>query len=133
MAKNRNNKWILAILFFGPLAFYLFLLTGTNNFAVLPVLTSNVNDVRNLSSEDTVTLDDKISILCFFGNDLLNKKTNALNLNEKIYKHFYGYQNFQFVVVLPIGSEEKAKQIEEKAVKAKKADIEVRDLWLVWG
>ncbi|MFC2144094.1 helicase HerA domain-containing protein [Acidobacteriota bacterium] len=30
-------------------------------------------------------------------------------------------------------SEEKAEQIEEKAFKAKKADIEVRDLWLVWG
>jgi hypothetical protein len=114
MAKNRNNKWILAILFFGPLVFYLFLLTGTNNFAVLPVLTSNVNDVTNLSSEDTVTLDNKISILCFFGNDLLNKKTNALNLNEKIYKHFYGYKNFQFVVVLPVGAEEKAKQLEKE-------------------
>jgi hypothetical protein len=87
MAKNRKNKWILAILFFGPLAFYLFLLTGTNNFAVLPVLTSNVSDVRNLSSENSITLNNKISILCFFGSDLLNKKTNALNLNEKIYKH----------------------------------------------
>jgi hypothetical protein len=96
------------------LAFYLFLLTGTNNFAVLPVLTSNVSDVRNLSSENSITLNDKISILCFFGSDLLNKKTNALNLNEKIYKHFYGYQNFQFVVVLPIGAEEKAKQLKKE-------------------
>ena len=114
MAKNRKNKWILAILFFGPLAFYLFLLTGTNNFAVLPVLTPNVSDVRNLSSENSITLNNKISILCFFGRDLLNKKTNALNLNEKIYKHFYGYQNFQFVVVLPIGAEEKAKQLKKE-------------------
>ena len=114
MAKNRKNKWILAILFFGPLAFYLFLLTGTNNFAVLPVLTPNVSDVRNLSSENSITLNNKISILCFFGSDLLNKKTNALNLNEKIYKHFYGYQNFQFVVVLPIGAEEKAKQLKKE-------------------
>jgi hypothetical protein len=30
-------------------------------------------------------------------------------------------------------SEEKAEKIEEKAIKGKKADIEVRDLWLVWG
>jgi hypothetical protein len=30
-------------------------------------------------------------------------------------------------------SEEKAEQIEEKAFKAKKSDIEIRDLWLVWG
>ena len=111
MARNKKNKWVLAILFFGPLVFYLFLLTGTNNFAKLPVLTSEVYDVKNLSSEDTVTMENKISILCFLGNDLLNKKTNALNLNEKIYKHFYGYKNFQFVVVLPEGAEENAKQL----------------------
>ena len=114
MAKNKNNKWVLAILFFGPLAFYLFLLTGTNNFAKLPVLTHKVNDVTNLSSEEMVTLNDKISILCFLGNDLLNKKTNALNLNEKIYKHFYGYKNFQFVVVLPEGAEMKAEQLKKE-------------------
>jgi hypothetical protein len=114
MAKNKKNKWILAILFFGPLVFYLFLLTGTNNFAKLPVLTSEVHDVKNLSSEDNVSMDDKISILCFLGNDLLNKKTNALNLNEKIYKHFYGYKNFQFVVVLPEGAEENAKQLKKE-------------------
>jgi hypothetical protein len=30
-------------------------------------------------------------------------------------------------------SEEKAERIEEKAIKAKKADIAVLDLWLVWG
>ena len=114
MAKNRNNKIVLAVLFFGPLLFYLFLLTGTNNFAKLPKLTSNVKDVINLSSENEVSLDNKISILCFFGEDLLLKKTNALNLNEKIYKHFYGFKNFQFVVVLPEGSEEKAYQLRKE-------------------
>jgi len=34
---------------------------------------------------------------------------------------------------IAVESEEKAEQIAEKAIKAKKADIEVRDLWLVWG
>jgi hypothetical protein len=114
MAKSKKNIWVLIILFFGPLVFYLFLLTGTNNFAQLPVLTAKVNNVSKLSSDEEVTLDDKITILCFFGNDLLHKKTNALNLNEKIYKHFYGYKNFQFVVVLPIGAEEKAKQLKKE-------------------
>ena len=122
MKKNKKNKWILAILFFGPLAFYLFLLTGTNNFAELPVLTNNVEDVSNFAMEEEVTLKDKISILCFFGNDLLNRKTNALNLNEKIYKHFYGYKNFQFVVVLPIGSEEDANQLKKELGATTKVD-----------
>jgi hypothetical protein len=34
---------------------------------------------------------------------------------------------------IAVESEEKAEMIEEQAIKAKKADIEVHDLWLVWG
>ncbi|MDH3322939.1 MAG: hypothetical protein OEM04_08105 [Flavobacteriaceae bacterium] len=114
MAINKKNKLVLAILFFGPLIFYLFLLTGTNNFAKLPVLTNGVTDVSDLNAEQQMTLNNKISIVCFLGEDLLQHKTNALNLNEKIYKHFYGFKNFQFVVVLPKGSEAKAKQLKKE-------------------
>ncbi len=109
-----KGKLVLGILFFGPLIFYLFLLTGTNNFAKLPVLTKQVDDVQNLSSENKITLQNNISIICFLGDDLLQHKTNALNLNEKIYKHFYGFKDFQFVVVLPKGSEEKAEQLKKE-------------------
>ncbi len=111
---KKNNKWILGILFFGPLIFYLFLLTGTNNFAKLPVLTYDVDDISNFSSEHQLSLQNKISVLCFFGDDLLQNKTNALNLNEKIYKHFYGFKNFQFIVVLPKGAENKAAQLKKE-------------------
>ena len=112
--KTIRNKIVLATIFFGPLIFYLFLLTGTNNFAKLPVLTKNVDDVRNLNSDNEITLKNNISILCFLGDDLLQHKTNALNLNEKIYKHFYGFNDFQFVVVLPKGSENMAKQLKKE-------------------
>ncbi|MCK5638642.1 MAG: hypothetical protein KAH67_08020, partial [Flavobacteriaceae bacterium] len=60
------------------------------------------------------TLNNNISIVCFLGDDLLQHKTNALNLNEKIYKHFYGFKDFQFVVVLPKGSEDKAEQLKNE-------------------
>ncbi len=111
---KKSNKLILAILFFGPLIFYLFLITGTNDFAKLPVLTTKVQDVDQLNSSKKVSLDDKISIVCFLGDDLLQHKTNALNLNEKIYKHFYGYKNFQMVIVLPKGAESKANQLKKE-------------------
>ena len=120
MAKPGRNTVILSILFFGPLLFYIFLLTGTNNFAKLPVLTSGVDDVLELRTEaeqDTVSLDGKISIMCFLGEDPLAHKTNALNLNEKIYKHFYGFKGFQFIVVLPEGSESDAVQLKKEEVK----------------
>lgn len=102
--------WVLIVLFVAPLVFYLLLLTGTNNFAKLPVLTEAVKDVDHFKTKDSVvlSLDGKISILCFLGNDLQSVKNNALNLNEKIYKHFYKFKDFQFVVVLPEGSQEQA-------------------------
>jgi len=112
--KTIRNKIVLAAIFFGPLIFYLFLLTGTNNFAKLPVLTNKVNDISNLSADHKITFQNNISIVCFLGDDLLQHKTNALNLNEKIYKHFYGFDDFQFVVVLPKGAEEKAKQLKKE-------------------
>jgi hypothetical protein len=115
MAKPSKNIVVLSILFFGPLLFYLFLLTGTNNFAKLPRLTENIDDVQQFSSaNDSIRLKNNISVLCFLGSDLLRHKTNALNLNEKIYKHFYGFKGFQFVVVLPKGSEEDAQQLKKE-------------------
>ena len=114
MAKSRKNTVVLSILFFGPLMFYFFLIKGTNNLAKLPVLTADVHDVTDFERNDSVLLDDHISILCFLGSDLLQHKTNALNLNEKIYKHFYGFKGFQFVVVLPTGSEDAAEQLKKE-------------------
>lgn len=114
MAKPGKNTIVLSILFFGPLLFYLFLLTGTNNFAKLPVLTTNVSEISHLTEEDSIQLKNNISVLCFLGSDLLKHKTNALNLNEKIYKHFYGFKGFQFIVVLPKGSEADAMQLKKE-------------------
>ena len=116
MGKSRRNTLILSILFFGPLLFYIFLLTGTNNFARLPVMTKGVQDVVEFESDTTalVSLDKNISVLCFLGSDPLDHKTNALNLNEKIYKHFFGFKGFQFVVVLPKGTEEDARQLKKE-------------------
>lgn len=116
MGKSRRNTLILSILFFGPLLFYIFLLTGTNNFARLPVMTEGVQDVVDFESDTTavISLNKNISVLCFLGSDPLDHKTNALNLNEKIYKHFFGFKGFQFIVVLPKGTEEDARQLKKE-------------------
>jgi cytochrome oxidase Cu insertion factor (SCO1/SenC/PrrC family) len=108
--------WVLFGLFILPLVFYIFLLTGTNNFAKLPVLTEKVSDVTHLASQDadTISLEGKINILCFFGDDLQKVKNNAFNLNEKIYKHFYKFKDFQFVVVLPNGTEDQAENLKKE-------------------
>ena len=113
----RHKKfWVLFTLFFFPLALYLFLITGTNNFAKLPVLTEKVGDVTHLMADDgsDISLNGKISIVCFLGEDLAHSKTNALNLNQKIYKRFNAFNDFQFLVILPKGKETEAEELREK-------------------
>jgi len=112
-----NKKfWVLVALFIGPLAFYILLLTGTNNFAELPVLTKNINNTTSFKTEDSlkVSLDERITILLFLGGDLQSVKNNALNLNEKIYKHFYKFRDFQFVVIVPDGVQNQSKVLKKE-------------------
>jgi len=101
---------ILLSLFIVPLIFYIFLASGNNHFLKLPILTKNIENVTKLKTADgkSVALKNKITILNFLGRDLLHKKTNALNLNEEIYKHFYQFKHFQFVVILPKGTENRS-------------------------
>jgi hypothetical protein len=99
---------VLAILFVFPLAVYLFFASGVNHFAKLPVLTQDVDEVAQYSE---FQFEDRISILAFFGNNLEDKKTLALNLNQMIYKRFYQFADFQFLIALPTGSEAAAEQL----------------------
>ena len=100
MSNDFKKYLILGFLFFFPIFVYVFLSTGINNFARLPVLTEKVNDIKNLDgNESEVSFKDKISIVGFWGGDIENKKSEALNLNQKIYKRFYEFQDFQFVII----------------------------------
>ncbi len=99
---------VLAILFVFPLAVYLFFASGVNHFAKLPVLTQDIEEVAQYSEYQ---FKDRISILAFFGNNLEDKKTLALNLNQMIYKRFYQFADFQFLIALPAGIEAAAEQL----------------------
>ena len=100
MTKNLKKYLILGFLFFFPIFVYVFLSTGINNFAKLPVLTENVMDIENIEGNvANVSFKNKISVVAFWGGDVNNKKSEALNLNQKIYKRFYEFQDFQFVLL----------------------------------
>ena len=105
MGQITKKYFVLCILFIFPIVIYLFFASGKNNFALLPVLTEDINDIKNLKthSGDPIQLEDKISILGFWGEDLSQKKGDALNLNQKIYKRFYQFNDFQFVMVVEDG------------------------------
>ena len=100
MTKNFKKYLILGFLFFFPIFVYVFLSTGINNFAKLPVLTETVMDIENIEGNiANVSFKNKISVVAFWGGDVNNKKSEALNLNQKIYKRFYEFQDFQFVLL----------------------------------
>ena len=89
MKKSIQKYLILSFLFFFPIFIYIFLASGINNFAKLPILTTNVLDIENIKgNEKEITLKDNISILGFWGGDVNLRKSEALNLNQKIYKRF---------------------------------------------
>jgi hypothetical protein len=100
---------VLVALFVLPLVAYLFFASGVNNFGRLPILTENVMDVSSMDASQT--LKGKITVLGFLGNQLENQKTIALNLNQKIYKRFYEFNDFQFIMVVPNGTEEKVEEL----------------------
>jgi hypothetical protein len=81
---------------------YLFFASGVNNFGKLPILKQDVMDVGSFDS--SMTFRDKITILGFPGKEVETKKGNAFNLNQKIYKRFYEFDDFQLVMVMPEGT-----------------------------
>ncbi|MCG2461432.1 hypothetical protein K8352_11780 [Flavobacteriaceae bacterium F89] len=95
---------VLVILFIFPIVAYIFFASGVNHFGKLPILTERVGNIEDISPAET--LEDKITILGFLGRDVAHKKGNAFNLNEKIYKPFYRFTDFQFVMVMPMGTED---------------------------
>ncbi|WP_067033634.1 hypothetical protein [Allomuricauda sp. CP2A] len=103
---------VLVILFIFPLVAYLFFASGVNNFGKLPILTENVPDVSKM--DPSATLRGKITILGFLGNDIDGKKGNAFNLNQKIYKRFSEFHDFQMLMVVQEGNENKVEALKEE-------------------
>ena len=111
---------VLTILFILPLVAYLFFASGVNNFAKLPVIKQNVDNISNYSK---IGFDDKISVLIFLGNNINDRQGDALNLNQKIYKRFYQFNDFQFVVICPLGSEQLAENLKNKLASGTNTDM----------
>lgn len=107
-----KNKLVLAVLFILPIVVYLFFASGVNNFGKLPTLTKNVLDVSSI--DENITFNDKITVLGFLGEDIEHQKGSAFNLNQKIYKRFYEFKDFQFVMLVPKGSEKKVKDLKDE-------------------
>ncbi|WP_097046645.1 hypothetical protein [Flagellimonas pacifica] len=117
-----KKAFVLVVLFIFPLVAYLFFASGVNNFGRLPVLTENISNLERFDTN--VSLDGKITILGFLGNEVEFKKGNAFNLNQKIYKRFGKFKDFQIVMIVPKGNGNKEKVTSLKAELGTLSDIE---------
>ncbi|KGO89838.1 hypothetical protein Q764_06530 [Flavobacterium suncheonense GH29-5 = DSM 17707] len=106
-----------------PICAYLFFASGVNSFVKLPTVTPNVPELpkwKTLHGEN-VQLREKITILGFPGTEFVKEKGNQFNLQQKIYDKNKSFQDFQVVMVLPVGLENDAKTI--KAELARISDM----------
>lgn len=104
---------VLFILFVFPIVAYLFFATGVNSFMTLPTITQSIPDVGEWKTIDgnSVTLNNKITILGFSGYDILKNKGDYFNLNQKIYNKNREFKDFQFIIVAPDGTQKEVQQI----------------------
>ncbi|WP_026730707.1 hypothetical protein [Flavobacterium denitrificans] len=104
---------VLFVLFVLPIVAYLFFASGVNSFTTLPVITPKVADFGNWNSLNgkKISLNKKITVLGFGGTNILENRGNYFNLNEKIYKRYNGFEDLQFVILCPLGTENEAKKI----------------------
>ena len=111
-----KKKIVLGVLFLLPIAIYMFFATGVNNFGKLPILSQDVVSVSNFKDLNgaPVTLDNKITILGFFGDTPLQTKAYTYNLAHKIYKKNHEYKEFQFLILLPQSARNGAKILTNK-------------------
>ena len=107
-----KKSFVLTVLFILPLVVYMFFASGVTNFGRLPVLTESVKDLQAFEGDEQ--LEGRISILGFLGTDPGARKGNAFNLNQKIYKPFYEFRDFQIVMVAEDGQQEAVNELRKE-------------------
>lgn len=112
-----KNKLVLILLFVLPIAIYLIFSTATHNSLFLPTISKANKDIPSNwigLNQEKISMKNKITVLGFVGNNVIENRGNFFNLNQKIYNKYKGFKDFQMVMVTPLGNEAKAKQILEE-------------------
>jgi hypothetical protein len=107
-----KNKLVLILLFVLPIAIYLIFSTATHNSLFLPTISkANADIPANWVglNQEKISMKDKITVLGFVGNNVIENRGNFFNLNQKIYNKYKGFKDFQMVMVTTAGNEAKAK------------------------
>ena len=107
-----KKNFVLGVLFLLPLVAYLFFASGVNHFSKLPVLENEIGNLSAFSrTNDSISLQNKITVLGFMGSNLEITKGNLFNLNQKIYNYFHEFSDFQMVMIMPNGTQQNVQKV----------------------
>ena len=106
---------VLSVLFFLPVLFLLFLYPSKHNYEPLDIVKENIAELQQFKtlSGQPIVLEDRLSVVGFFGKTPMEDATLALNLKELIYDKFFGFKRFQVIILLPFGAEAQAQALQK--------------------
>lgn len=111
-----KSKILLLGLLALPLMLYVYFSMVKHNSLFLPIITKTVAALPEGKTFDNkpVTLNDKITIVGFLGNDVLGRRENIFNIDQKVNAKYKDFNDFQVVMLVPEGKEQDVKEVIEK-------------------
>lgn len=109
-----KKKIVLIVLFIFPIVAYLIFASAKHNSLFLPTISENNKELPKewlSNNQEIVVLQNKITIMGFLGSKVLESKGYLFNLNQKIYNKYFGFNDFQIVMIVSKGQEEAVKQV----------------------
>jgi hypothetical protein len=110
-----KKKIVLLGLLALPLVLYIYFSMAKHNSLFLPVITKDINELPQgkTFSDSVVKLKGKISIVGFLGTDVIKRKESIFNIDQKLNEKYRAFKDFQVVMLMPDGTQESVKKIEE--------------------
>ena len=111
-----KKPFVLAVLFFLPVLFLLFLYPSKHNYKTLDVIKKNIPELSNFATknEEPLQLENHLTVLGFLGKTPMEDAILALNLKELVYDKFRGFKRFQIVILVPESAKEQIKLLEKE-------------------
>lgn len=111
-----KRKILLLCLLFLPVVLYVYFSLVEHNSLFLPIITKQVAELPKGTTLDNkpVKLTNKITILGFLGEDVLGRRENIFNINQKINTKYKDFNDFQIVMLVPAGKENDVREVESK-------------------
>lgn len=110
-----KKKIVLIGLFILPIVTYLIFASAKHNSLFLPTLSKSNKELpsnwKSFDGSQKAQLKNKITVLGFLGSNVELSKGNLFNLNQKIYKKYFGFDDLQLVMIVSEGQEEAVKTI----------------------